>query len=489
MGPTAQIVAAFSILKCLHLIIFYLLPTQFDILSVVLLETFHFEKSLLCHFSTPYAAVNRLLGAVTRLLLTRVFDNLVVWDAVYFADLFVHDPLYEHQFVFSPLWWRLVALIPEYKGAVFYPRLVCATAIANLSHLAAALLLYRTTLLIFQNARVFSPRRMALCLLVLYVMTPAAAFMTAPYSEPMAAILSFMCIYVRQLGLNGSPYVFTGDTGPEAVSGISGSSPYVSGSGPETDSGTNIRKRAAGRPESIPARLVPKRIISASLTSSHNLATVPTSFRFGLYIFSGVFAALAYGFRANCLLLGILYLIDLMRIRPFPSFAPLIAGLILGLAFFLTQYFSYAAICINPERGEWCNSRLPLLFAYAQAHYWNNGFLNYWTYNNIPNFLFGAPSIILSLMSVRYFCEVYPVGRVLPILAVNTVFICLLITMWHVQIVTRIHLFLPVNYWLVAGLLTQPNKKHRQWGRLCVGYFVIWGVVQVSLFGAFLPPA
>ncbi|RKP30251.1 mannosyltransferase [Metschnikowia bicuspidata] len=408
MGPTAQIVAAFSILKCLHLMILFLLPTQFDILSAVLLETFLFEKSLLCHFSTPYAAFNRLLGAVTRLLLTRVVDNLVVWDAVYFADLFVHDPLYEHQFVFCPLWWRLVALIPEYKGAVFYPRLVCATAIANLSHLAAALMLYRTTLLIFQNARVFSPRRMALCLLVLYVMTPAAAFMTAPYSEPMASILSFMCIYVRQLGLNASP---------------------------------------------------------------------------------GVFAALAYGFRANCLLLGILYLIDVMRIRPFPSFAPLIAGLVLGLAFFLTQYSSYAAICINPERGEWCNSRLPLLFAYAQAHYWNNGFLNYWTHNNIPNFLFGAPSIILSLISVRYFCEVYPVDRVLPILAVNTVFICLLITMWHVQIVTRIHLFLPVNYWLVAGLLTQPNKKHRQWGRLCVGYFVIWGVVQVSLFGAFLPPA
>lgn len=500
MGPTAQIIAVFGIVKTIHLLVLLLLPIQFDVSSPVLLYSYDFEKDLLCNINTPYAAATKFLRLVSRMLLDRVIDKLVVWDAVYFSNLFVNGTRYEHEFVFCPLWWRFIGLVPEYKGMVFYPRLIVATVVANLCHLAAALMLYRLTLAVFENARIFSPSRMALCLLVLYIMSPAAAFMTAPYSEPAAAFVSFTCFYLRQLGLGASPIVIEKQTLLEKENGLLGPqkiSLRAQSLSPDPEKVTNFRNEISNQ-TSISRNATNVGQISTSLgfnavlrinSSPKFAASPPRSFRLGLYLLSGVLAAFSYGFRANCLLIGIVYVSDLFTIRPFPAFSPIIAGLMLFFAFFLTHYHNYAAICMGSDRGEWCNNRIPLLFTYAQAHYWNNGLFKYWTPNNIPNFLFGAPIIVLSLTSIRYFREVYPVDRVFPILVVNAVFIVLLLLLWHVQIVTRIHLFLPIIYWVVAGLLTQPNSTHRRWGRICVGYFVFWGVLQVSLFAAFLPPA
>lgn len=461
MGPIAQIFAAFGIVKSIQLVILHLLPTQFDVSSSILLENYCFEKDILCSINTPYSTLNGHLNVLLRLLLDTVVDRLVIWDAVYFSDLFAHGPKFEHQYVFCPLWWRLINLVPAVNGAVFYPRLIVATLVANLAHLGAALVLYSYTLSVFKNARIFNHKKMALCLLVLFVMTPAAAFMTAPYSEPVAALLSLLCMYFRQLGLGASPIV-TRKQKQEPAKDSSSSDGW------NDEFSLNSRKAA---PKSV------------------SLIQAPSSFRLGLYLLSGLFAAISYGFRANCLLLGIFYLYDLATLRPFPAYSPVFAGLLLGLAFVFTQYHNYVSICVGSDRGEWCDSKLPLLFTYAQAHYWNNGFFNYWTPNNIPNFVFGAPTIFLSFISVRYFRSIYPVDRVYPVLIVNSVFIVLLLVMWHVQIVTRIHLFMPIIYWLVGGLLTQPNERHRKWGHYCVGYFVIWNVLQTSLFGAFLPPA
>lgn len=531
MGPTSQIIAVFGIVKCIHGIVLYLLPTQFDISSSLLLETYRNEKDILCTINSRYPWANKVFHSVSRSLLDRVLDKLVVWDTVYFSDLFVNAPQYEHQFVFCPLWWRLIALVPGYKGAFFYSRMIVATLVANFAHLAAALVLYQYTLAVFLKARIFSPKRMALCLLVLFVMSPAAAFMTAPYSEPMAAFASFLCLYFRQLGLGGSPIVVSSlDANEESETGeIEGEKevnydtekgidikidPFQfdkNSDNSDTNSNSSGRRGPYGMAANsgipggkirissgkirIPGEELRSRILSETLRSipspvvCPSFTKTPSSFRLGLYLLSGVFAALSYGFRANCLLLGIIYLYDLATLRPFPANCSVVAGLLLGLAFVATQYQNYVSICVGSERGEWCNSSFPVLFTYAQAHYWNNGFFKYWTLNNIPNFIFGAPTIILSFISIRYFREVYPVDRVYPVLIINSVFIVLLLTMWHVQIVTRVHLFLPIIYWLVSGLLTQRNPKHQQWGYICVAYFVIWGVLQTSLLGAFLPPA
>lgn len=417
------IAAAFVAVKTLHAVILFFTPLQFDVSSAILLAQYAHEKTWLTSPQGP-GRFRQLVSQAGWSLLTRVVDRLVTWDAVYFADLFVNPIQFEHQFVFCPLWWRLIAALPALEYAQLYSRLLLATIAANVCHLAAAYVLYFYTLVVFTNARLFKPRRMALTSLILFVWSPAAAFLTAPYSEAPAALFSFLCLYLREVGV-----------GPQV---------------------------AVSRQQSAP--------------------------RSALYILSGAFAAIAFGMRANCLFLGCAYLYDLWAGRCGRAL-PLAAGLILGVAFVGAQIHSYVAICLGTDRGEWCGSALPSLFAYAQAHYWNNGFLKYWTPNNIPNFIFGAPSILLLGLSIRYFAYLNPIKALVPVLIINGVFLSMLLLFWHVQIVTRVHTFLPTMYWLVAGMTTQPHALHKKWAEICVTYFFVWNVAQVALFGAFLPPA
>lgn len=403
--------ALFVWVKLVHVAIISCTHSRFDILSQILLNAY---KAELVHF-----------GPWTQRFITLFLNKLVTWDAVYFADLFVKDILYEHQFVFCPLWWRAVRLVPG-GAAPFYRRLMWATALANGFHFLAVFVMYHYTWNVFLKARVFSPRRMALGASALYILTPAAAFMTAPYLEPGAAFCSLMCLLLREWGIH-----------------------------------TPI--------------------------SAHQYTPI---LRRVSYLAAGVFAALAFGFRANCLLLGAVFLWDLY----FGTVArvyPIIAGLFLGLGLVSAQVHGFYAVCHDPfngvPRGEWCDAMVPSLFAYAQDHYWNVGFLRYWTPGNVPNFLLAAPTIVLSVVGVRYFSAVYPVARAMPVMAANLGFVGLLLLFWHVQIATRIHTFLPVVYWVVAGFITQGNGTF--WARLAVGYFVVWNLIQPSLFGAFLPPA
>lgn len=411
MNPHISLAALFLAIKAVQLTVLATVPSQFDISSRILLSTYAHEKVSLCHFNTSNNLVNALLAGLARLLLD-VLDRLVAWDAVYFSDLFANDIQFEHQYVFCPLWWRLIRALPS---AGFYNKLVIATVLANTCHFLAAVVLYHYTYAVFQSARIFSAKRMAFASLALFVLSPAGVFLTAPYSESIAALFSFLCLYLREISLGS---------------------------------------RLGAKPNRI------------------------------LYVVSGFAAALAFGFRANCLLLGVIYVYDLRNMHVLP----VLTGLVLGLAFCVSQVANYTAICLDGKRGGWCLHAVPSLYAYAQSHYWNNGFLKYWTFQNLPNFVFGAPTFLLLVASMRYFARIYPVDRILPVLMVNCVFLVLLLCFWHVQIVTRIHTFLPVVYWLVAGMLTQ-NEPSGAMNHAILAYFVGWNVLQTALFGAFLPPA
>lgn len=420
---TRRLFLVFLAVKLLHVLIFYLLPGQFDILSNVLLQKYAPEKDLLVNgILTSIKPIDTVLQKFVRSSLDNVVDKCVTWDAVYFADLFANGLTYEHQFVFCPLWWRLVRLIPVSFNVTFYYRLIIATALSNICHYAAAVVLYHYTFILFNQARLFPPHKMAELTAFFFILLPGAAFLTAPYSESIAALFSFTCLCLREKSLE-----------------------FVVGAKSKSDT------------------------------------------RKALYVLSGLAAALAFGFRANCLLLGFIYIYDLVWINTSTPWLPLAAGLILGLAFFMSNIYNYVEICLPGTRGEWCSKSIPSLFAYAQSHYWNNGLFKYWTLNNIPNFLFGAPSIGLLAFSIKYFTHIYPVNKILPVSLVGGVFLLALLLFWHVQIVTRIHTFLPLVYWLAAGLWVHNDFPIAK--KVIFGYFIIWNVVQPALFAAFLPPA
>lgn len=100
-------------------------------------------------------------------------------------------------------------------------------------------------------------------------------------------------------------------------------------------------------------------------------------------------------------------------------------------AFFLYQYYIYSKFCkltqsekrniyipnelikygqensyhlINNETNpNWCSLALPFSYTHVQANYWKVGFLTYWQFKQIPNFLLASPVLYLVIRSVKRF--------------------------------------------------------------------------------------
>ena len=57
---------------------------------------------------------------------------------------------------------------------------------------------------------------------------------------------------------------------------------------------------------------------------------------------------------------------------------------------------------LNAEPPSWCQYSIPSAYTHIQAKYWQGGFLQYWQFKQIPNFLLAAPALCLTLTGVSY---------------------------------------------------------------------------------------
>ncbi|KAI9059428.1 glycosyltransferase family 76 protein [Trametes sanguinea] len=186
-----------------------------------------------------------------------------------------------------------------------------------------------------------------------------------------------------------------------------------------------------------------------------------------------------------------------------------------AVAFFIYhQYRAYSQFCIGKDSpAPWCTSFPPSIYGYVQAKYWDVGFMRYWTLQQLPNFLLGAPPLVLLSAFTLWYIRLAFLPRLLaffsnaaarrhstdreagsspfltPAIAphvIHGLILCLLLLFAsHTQIVLRQAASMPLTYWAAAWLLVERPNLGKWW----VGWSVVWGAVSCVLWAAFLPPA
>ncbi|XP_012455085.1 uncharacterized protein LOC105776749 isoform X4 [Gossypium raimondii] len=79
--------------------------------------------------------------------------------------------------------------------------------------------------------------------------------------------------------------------------------------------------------------------------------------------------------------------------------------------FITFQAYGYYNMCLGRSSDEmrpWCKARIPLLYNYIQSHYWGVGFLRYFKFKQLPNFLLASPILSLAVCSIIYYVKSRP---------------------------------------------------------------------------------
>ncbi|XP_024009150.1 GPI mannosyltransferase 2 isoform X2 [Eutrema salsugineum] len=81
------------------------------------------------------------------------------------------------------------------------------------------------------------------------------------------------------------------------------------------------------------------------------------------------------------------------------------------LPFVAFQAYGYYNICHGRKPDElrpWCKARVPLLYNFIQSHYWGVGFLRYFQFKQLPNFLLASPILSLAMCSIMSYMTARP---------------------------------------------------------------------------------
>lgn len=247
-------------------------------------------------------------------------------------------------------------------------------------------------------------------------------------------------------------------------------------------------------------------------------------------VLSGFCFALSTLFRSNGLLNGTIFLFDAIASLRTCFTAPsasnithllstIIAGSLIAVGFTLPQAVAYLEYCTPEPTRPWCSYTIPSIYSWVQKHYWNVGFLAYWTPNNIPLFLLAAPVLaVLLITALAVLLEPKALlarihisaesstdrerkifTRIIRQLAVPQIILAFMaVTSFHVQIINRISSGCALWYVVLAILMYDQSQTSRSGllgvlegkrTELVVKVMVAYAIVQGGLYAAFLPPA
>ncbi|RDW88995.1 hypothetical protein BP6252_01027 [Coleophoma cylindrospora] len=392
----------------------------------------------------PSLPLDHLIGKLTR------------WDAIYFVKAANRGYLYEQEWAFGWGFSRLIASctaglkwagLPPFEGV----EAIVGVCIAHISHLLSVLALFGLTQTLFPG---YNRRRFAISTAILQIISPAGLFLSAPYAESTCAFLSFLgsLLFAKSFAVKKAPSL------------------------------------------------------------GHDL----------LILAAGVVFGVCSTFRSNGILNGILLLEEAFRVLGrlttdlnFAACRRLVltglGGLCVGVGFLIPQYIAYREFCSFPDPiavRPWCEKTLPSIYTFVQEHYWNCGFLRYWTVSNIPLFLLATPmftalfvSGVWGLRKEKTSVHRYskngaekdkapteedsiPTATLVQNMAFSQLILATLtLTGAHAQIITRVASAYPVWMWYIADSSAKMKVE------TFVRFMVIYALVQGGLFASFLPPA
>lgn len=261
----------------------------------------------------------------TSLFFERIYGNtaniaaiarrLTRWDAIYFIHIARYGYVYEQEWAFG---MALPALIQ--RGSDFLRSWgltadgawepLLGVALAHLAHLIAVLALHELTISLFNN------KRLAYVTSVLYILSPAGIFLSAPYNESPFAALSLIGIFLFAWSLKFS-------------------------------------------------RLSLKR--NSGLLASGIVLGLATTFRSN---------GLANGLLFAVEVVGCLIHLTQHRSlsRMVALICPTIGGLSIAAGSLVPQTVAWMRYCHEPEAGPdmrpWCSRRIPSIYAFVQDEYW-----------------------------------------------------------------------------------------------------------------------
>lgn len=131
------------------------------------------------------------------------------------------------------------------------------------------------------------------------------------------------------------------------------------------------------------------------------------------------------------------------------------------------------------------------MYMFIQREYWNVGFLRYYEWRQLPNFLLASPVIILSIHSIASFFSQKATktpgesGRIAPyyyhwaFLLVNALLVV------HIQVTTRLLAACPPLFWYPASMISRSNANY--YCKTVVGYFLLFIALGSVLFPTFYP--
>ncbi|XP_073703786.1 palmitoyltransferase ZDHHC18-A [Garra rufa] len=391
-------------------------------------------------FSPPRTETPLLLDPIIETL----FAGLCHWDAEHFLFIAEHGYLYEHNCAFFPLFPLILRFLtatvlwPLRGFITLHGRLLLAVAIGNsILFVLSAVALYKLSRLVLQD------RKLALVSVLMYCLTPANVFMVAGYSETLFATLTFAGLWLLERRFTlGACLLFGFATGARANGVVNvGFLLYL------TLQWGFARAQALGKGAGgIQYHHYVWELIRFVLTGAFYAALV--ALPFCLFQF--------YGYQTFC--------------HPIATQIP---PVLVNLA----RDKGYRVADAASPTPSWCQWQIPVLYSYIQDVYWDVGFLRYFQWKQIPNFILALPvatlGFIASYMYVKanpVFCVYLGLGdkgkdrkmhgfcnpRVFVYIVHSSVLLLFGIFCMHVQVLTR---FLasssPVLYWISAHLLFQ----------------------------------